>query len=243
MGLTTETLKMARIAGIDYATAADYMTTAIRGFKLEMSDAAHVTDVFSNLAAHTASSTEELATAISKTAASAASVGASFEATSAMMATMIATTRESATNIGTALKSIISRYGEMKNNPMGIDAEGEEYSLNKVDTALQTIGISIHNVNGQFRDFDDVILELAEAWDTIDKNTQRYIATVMAGNRQQSRFLALVSNVEEYKRALELANDSDNAGEIQTLKTLDSIDAKIERMKVTIQEFYTSSGL
>ena len=37
MGLTTETLKMARIAGLDYATAADYMTTAIRGFKLEMS--------------------------------------------------------------------------------------------------------------------------------------------------------------------------------------------------------------
>jgi len=56
----------------------------------------------------------------------------------------------------------------------------------------------------------------------------------MAGNRQQSRFLALVSNVEEYKRALELANNSDNAGDIQTLKTLDSIDAKIERMKVTI---------
>jgi len=46
---------------------------------------------------------------------------------------------------------------------------------------------------------------LAEAWDGVDKNTQRYIATVMAGNRQQSRFLALVSNVEEYKRALELA--------------------------------------
>jgi len=65
----------------------------------------------------------------------------------------------------------------------------------------------------------------------------------MAGNRQQSRFLALVSNVEEYKRALELANDAEGAGELQTLKTLDSIDAKIERMKVTIQEFYTSSGL
>ena len=243
MGLTTETLKMARIAGIDYATAADYMTTAIRGFKLEMSEASHVTDVFSNLAAHTASSTEELATAISKTAASAASVGASFEATSAMMATMIATTRESATNIGTALKSIIARYGELKENVTGIDSEGEEYSLNKVDKALQSVGISIHTAAGQFRDFDEVILELGEKWNTIDKNAQRYVATVMAGNRQQSRFLALVSNVEEYKRALELANNADNAGEIQTLKTLDSIDAKIERMKVTIQEFYTSSGI
>ena len=243
MTLTQETLKMARIAGIEYSTAADYMTTAIRGFKLEMSDAGHVTDVFSNLAANTASSTEELAVAISKTAASAASVGSSFEATSAMMATMIATTRESATNIGTALKSIISRYGEMKTNLTGTDQEGEEYSLNKVDKALQSIGISIHDAQGQFRDFDDVILELAESWDTIDKNTQRYIATVMAGNRQQSRFLALVSNVEEYKRALELANDSEGVGDIQTLKTLDSVDAKVERLKVTVQEFYTSSGI
>jgi TP901 family phage tail tape measure protein len=137
MTLTTETLKMARIAGLDYATAADYMTTAIRGFKLEMQDAAHVTDVFSALAATTASSTEEIAVAISKTASSAEAVGASFEATSAMMATMIATTRESATNIGTALKSVISRYGEMTSDPSKtVDSEGEEMSLNRVDKAL-----------------------------------------------------------------------------------------------------------
>ena len=37
--LGTETMKMARIAGLDYATATDYMTVAIRGFKMEMSDA------------------------------------------------------------------------------------------------------------------------------------------------------------------------------------------------------------
>ena len=244
MTLTTETLKMARIAGLDYATAADYMTTAIRGFKLEMTDAAHVTDVFSALAASTASSTEELAVAISKTAASAANVGSSFEATSAMMATMIATTRESATNIGTALKSIISRYGEMTSKPNATtDSEGEEMSLNRVDKALQTIGITLHTTTGEFRNFDEVILELAEKWDTLDSVSQRYIATIMAGNRQQSRFLALVSNVDEYKRALEVAEGSEGSGELQMLKTLDSVDAKLEKMRVTIQEFYTSSGL
>ena len=244
MTLTTETLKMARIAGLDYATAADYMTTAIRGFKLEMQDAAHVTDVFSALAATTASSTEEIAVAISKTASSAEAVGASFEATSAMMATMIATTRESATNIGTALKSVISRYGEMTSDPSKtVDSEGEEMSLNRVDKALQTVGITIHDTAGQFRDFDDVMLELMEKWDSLDSLSQRYIATLMAGNRQQSRFLALVSNVDEYKKALETATNAEGTGELQTLKTLDSIDAKIEKMKVTIQEFYTSSGL
>ena len=244
MSLTTETLKMARIAGIDYATAADYMTTAVRGFKLEMSEANHVTDVWSALAAKTASDTEELATAISKTASSAEAVGSSFEATSAMIATMVSVTRESATNIGTALKSVISRYGEMTGDPSKlVDSEGQEMSLNRVDKALKTIGITIQDVNGQFRDFDDVILELAEKWDTLDSLSQRYIATLMAGNRQQSRFLSLVGNVKEYKNALSIAMNAEDASELQTLKTMDSLETKIERMKVTIQEFYTSSGL
>jgi len=52
------------------------------------------------------------------------------------MAVMIEATRESPENIGSAMKSIISRYGELKENKTGIDAEGEEYSLNKVDKAL-----------------------------------------------------------------------------------------------------------
>ena len=89
MAATTETLKMARIAGMDYAEAADAMTVAIRAFKMEMSDAQHVTDVYSKVAAVTASDTEELAIAMSKTASSAESVGSSFENTTAMLAVMI----------------------------------------------------------------------------------------------------------------------------------------------------------
>lgn len=89
MKLTTETLKMAKIANLDYATATDYMTVAIRGFKLEMDDAQHVTDVYSHIAAISASDTEELAVAMSKTASSAEAVGSSFENTTAMIALMV----------------------------------------------------------------------------------------------------------------------------------------------------------
>lgn len=181
MQLTEETLKMAKIANLDYAEATDYMTVAIRGFKMEMSDAQTVTDVYSALAASTASDTEELAIAMSKTASSAEAVGSSFESTSAMLATMISITREAPENLGSALKSIISRYGEMTTDPTAlIDSEGEAMSLNKVDKALQSVGITLQDVNGQFRDFDDVILELSKKWDTLDANAQRYIATTMA---------------------------------------------------------------
>jgi TP901 family phage tail tape measure protein len=89
MEATTETLKMARIAGISYSDAADGMTVAIRAFKMEMEDAAHVTDVYSNVAAKTASDTQDLIEAMSKTASGAANVGSSFENTTAMIATMV----------------------------------------------------------------------------------------------------------------------------------------------------------
>lgn len=239
MAATTETLKMARIAGMDYADAADAMTVAIRSFKMEMTDAAHVTDVYSKVAAVTASDSEELAIAMSKTASSAESVGSSFENTTAMLAVMIETTRESAQNLGSALKSIISRYGEMKVGAT-VDAEGEALDYNKVDTALKSVGISIKDAQGQFRDFDEVIFELSSKWDTLDKNTQRYIATIMAGNRQQSRFIALVDNWERLDEVAGAAEDSEDAGLLQYAKTLDSLETKINNIKTSFQEFYMS---
>ena len=46
---------------------------------------------------------------------------------------MIETTREPAENLGTAMKTIIARFTEMKNAPSDIfEFEGEEVNVNKV---------------------------------------------------------------------------------------------------------------
>ncbi len=48
-----ETLKMARIAGLDYADATNLMTSALRGFNMEINEtsAKRINDVYSELAA------------------------------------------------------------------------------------------------------------------------------------------------------------------------------------------------
>ena len=82
------------------------------------------------------------------------------------------------------MKSIISGYGELTSDPSKlVDSEGEAMSFNKVDKALQSVGISMKTVDGQFRDFDEVIIELAKNWNNLDSVSQRYISTVFAGNR------------------------------------------------------------
>ena len=87
-------------------------------------------------------------------------------------------------NIGTAMKTIIARFTELKTNVAGTaDSEFEDLDYNKVDTALKSVGVSIKDASGQFRNLDDVFLELSSKWNTLDRNTQRYVATIAAGSR------------------------------------------------------------
>ena len=162
----------------------------LRGFNMELNEASgkRVNDVYSNLAAHAAANTEEISDAMMRTASIAHGAGMEFETTAALLTQMIETTREPAENIGTAMKTIVARFTEMKNAPTDIiDVEGEEVSVNRVDKALQSVGVSLKDSKGQFRELDDVFLDLAKKWDSLDLMQQRYIATQAAGSRQQSQ--------------------------------------------------------
>ena len=240
MGLANETLKMARIGGLEAAQATDMMTAALRGFNMEINEASgqRINDVYSNLAAKTASNTRELGDAMTRTASIAHSANMSFEMTSAFLANMIETTREAPENLGTAMKTIVARFQEMKMNPGEIvDVEGEEVDFNRVDKALKTIGVELTESKDKFRDLDDVFMDISEKWDSLTQTQQRYIATIAAGSRQQSRFIAMVG---DYKRMQELAtyaNDAAGASNIQFSKTLDSMAAKTNQFKNAWDQF------
>lgn len=232
--LSIETMKMARIANLDYATATDYMTAALRGFNMELNEASatRVNDVYSELAAITASDTREISIAMTKTASIANSANMELETTAALLSQIIETTREAPETAGTAMKTIIARFQELKKAPSEIgEVDGEIVDVNKIEGALRTIGVALRDANGQFRDLDDVFLDIAKKWDSLDTNTQRYIATMAAGSRQQSRFIAMMSDYERTMELVNAANNSAGASQKQFEKTLDSLDAKLNRLK------------
>lgn len=244
MGVGIETMKMARIANMEAADATTAMTAALRGFNMEVNEmnAQRVNDVYSELAAITAADTSQIATAMSKTASIAASANMEFETTSALLAQIIETTQEAPETAGTAMKTIIARFTEVKElfsegMLTGEDEEGEEININKIDAALKTVGISLKDFLNGSKGIDDIFLELASKWDTLDLATQRYIATTAAGSRQQSRFIAMMSN---YGRTMELvnaANNSAGASQEQFDKTLESMEAKLQKLKNAWDQF------
>ena len=238
--ISAETLKLAKVAGIDAAEATDKMTAALRGFNMELNDtsAQKVADVYAELAAITAADVNEISTAMTKTASIASSAGMEFETTAAFLSQIIETTRESAETAGTAMKTVIARFQELKKDPSEIgEVDGEIVDANAIETALRSVGVSLRDAQGQFRELDDVFLELSSKWNTLDKNTQRYIATIAAGSRQQSRFIAMMQDYGRTQELVSAANNSAGASNRQFEKTMDSLEAKVEKLKNAWHEF------
>ena len=241
--MTNETLKMARIAGLNAEDATNKMTAALRGFNMELNEtsAQRISDVYSELAAITASDVDEISSAMTKTASIAASAGMEFETTAAFLSQIIETTRESAETAGTAMKTVIARFQELKKDPAEIgEVDGEIVDANKIETALRSVGVALRDSSGQFRELDDVFLELSSKWDSLDTNTQRYIATIAAGSRQQSRFIAMMSDYNRTQELVAAANTSAGASNEQFEKTMDSLETKLTQLKNSWDTFTMS---
>ena len=150
MEVGAETMKMAAIAGMEAEESTQAMTAALRGFNMEVTEANAqiVNDVYSKLAAITASDTGQIATAMTKTASIASNANMEFERTAALLAQIIETTQEAPETAGTALKTIVARFSEVKQlksqgKMSGQDEEGESIDVNKISTALNSVGISM----------------------------------------------------------------------------------------------------
>lgn len=220
------------------AEASETLTSIINSYSLTAEDAISVTDKISQVAIASAADFGEISVAIEKVASSAASAGLDLDHMMGYLGKMIETTREAPTNIGTALKTIVANFTQFKEDPTGLGEEGSE--INKVDTALRSVGISLTDVNGEVRDLGDVLDELGSKWDGLTRNQKAYLATQIAGTRQQSRFYALMN---DYDRTLELVEESTNsAGKANQQFELyqDSLTASTQKLNNEWEKFYNS---
>ena len=237
LAMTEASIAVSKTGGIEAAEAADRLTAAVRGYQLAETEAMELADKMSALDAAAASSVDELTVAMQKSASQARMAGLDLDYYMAYLSTMQEVTREAPENIGTAMKSITSRLQEIKDIGK-VEEDGTTFS--NCAKALNSIGIAALDSSGQLRTLQDIMNELGPMWETLDRNHQAYIATVLAGNRQQSRFIALMDN---YDRAMELVDISQNAsGESarQLRAYNEGLEASFTRLSNAWQQFATN---
>ena len=200
------TLKLANVVGESAETVSNWMTSIWNNFDDGSKSLEHYGDVLAALGAKTASSADEIATGLEKFSAIADTVGLSYEYAASALATVTAETRQSADVVGTAFKTIFSR---MESLELG-ETLDDGTTLGKYSAAMAKVGVDIKDANGQMRDMDNILSDLGEQWQFLNKDQQIALAQSVAGIRQYNQFIGLMDNwnvMEDNLKTTEEATD------------------------------------
>lgn len=235
--LTQAAVSAAKVARVSVGDSINYLTTALNGFRLSAEDAMKVSDKFAAVAASSATDYDELAIALSKVASQANLAGMSIDYTAALLAKGLETTREAPETIGTALKTIIARMRELSDYG---ETLGGDTDINNVESQLAYVGIALRDNNGELRSTEEVLDQLGRKWDTLNSNQQAAVAKALAGTRQQSRLIAMMSDYERVIELQQIAERSSGTTLSQMSTYLEGMDAALNRVSVTWEKIVTN---
>lgn len=233
---TDVTAKFANVSRENLTTSSEYLTAIWNNFAKGSENLEYFADVIVALGAATASSSQEIATGLNRFAATAETVGLSYEYATAALATVTATTRQSAEVVGTAFKTLFSRIQDLELGKTLDDGT----TLGKYSKALDAVGVSIKDSNGELRDMDRILDDIGGKWDTLNKDEQVALAQAVGGVRQYTQFIALMDNWDFMKENLETAKGA--TGELQKQADIfaESWEAARKNVKASAEGIYDS---
>lgn len=190
----------AAISGQDAKTVAQQLIAISNGYKMNTADITQMMNVIDQLSYadnKSASSMEEISTALTYTSASAQSVSVSLSDLISYITTVSSVSRKSAESIGNSFKTIFARYENVKLGKVLDDETGE--SLSDVESILNKVGIAIRTDEKTFRSFSDVIDELGKKWKSMDDVSKSAVTSALAGTRQRENLKILLDNLGQVK--------------------------------------------
>lgn len=230
---------MANVGDVSVDEATTGITSIIKGFELDASDAEHVSDVLVEVGQKYAISASELMQAFERGGAAMHASGASFEESAALFAATNAALQNSA-KTGTLWNTISAR---MRNSKTELDALGESYDdlaggFSKYrDEILALSGVDIMKNADEFKNPYQIMQEISSVWDKITgEPAKARLAEIFGGTRQLSGFMSTVTNFKDAMGAYEDAiNSAGTASEANSLY-MDTTAAHVQKLKAAFQE-------
>ena len=198
-----------------------------------------------------ATTAEEIAKGMQKSAAAAKVAGVSYGELTSMLTVITSKTQLGGNQAGTALQTIFSRMRRVTNEGITSDEGGEITSVNDVEESLQRVGISMRTDANSFRDTLDILRDLAKVWNDLNDIQKNNIMYNMAGARQSNMFSALMEgladdNGKTFDKYLGLTEDSDGITQSKYEIVISNINAELDELKTTFDglvEAVTNNGL
>lgn len=228
------TLKAANVTGQSADAVSEQLTAVWNGYKVSAEEAELYIDKLAAVAATTASDLEELSVGMSKVASAASVMGVDVDQLNAQLATIVSVTRQAPESVGTALKTIYARMGDIE---AGLDGET---SLSNYTEQMAQMGYDVLDANGKLRDMGEVIEEIGNNWKNMSREQQISLSQTVAGTRQYNNLLALFDNWGMYTKAIETSGNA--AGTLQEQQDIymDRTVAHLQQLRTATEDLYDS---
>ena len=234
--------------GTDEATTG--ITSIIKGYNMDVSEAEHVSDVLVNVGQKYAVSASEMMEAYEKSGAALNATNTSFEKSAGLIAAANASVQNAST-VGTALKTVSARIRGSKSELEELgesteDLAGAFSKYAKEIKALTGFDIMVEGTKDQFKDIYDIFDGIAAAWDKLSDTQQARVAEILGGTRQLQVISSIIGNWGDAAAAYNTAMNSVGASTQANDIYMQSAQAHIDQFKATFQEMaqtLVSSGV
>ena len=233
----------ANVGEVDDATAVSDIVTAMKAFNIEASDSMSIIDSLNKLGNEFATSSAALGEGLSKSASAMHTAGTDIHKTLAML-TGGAEITQNAGEFGNFLKVASMRIRGMKGKleELGEEVDDSVDSISKVQTQILNLThgkVNIFGDDNQFRDYYDIMEEIAAIHDDLSSTEQASLDEILFGKQRGNQGAALIQAFQsgQVQKAYQASLNSEGSAMEEQERWMDSMEAKIQQFKSTFQDF------
>lgn len=219
----------ANVGEIDAKQAAEYLTSMSAQWETQATDAMRQVDSLNQISNEYATTVEKLAQGQAKAGSTAKSMGLSFDETNAVIGALTAKTKQSGDEIGNFMKAVLPKlYGGVGRN------------------TIEGLGINMKDSNGELKSAITLLEEVAHKIQGIDKDQQAAVIRGLGGTYHYQRMQVLLDDLGKadslYKQIKDTSENSAGSAVAENQKYLESVEAKINKAKVAVEQFALALG-
>ena len=209
-------LSLAAASGEDLGTTSDIVTDALTAFNMGADEATHFADVLAVASSNANTNVGMMGETFKYVGAASGALGYSIEDV-ALGIGLMANAGIKSSQAGTELNSIFTRLST---------------NTNGARDAIEQLGISFYDQNGNARDFGKVLDELRSATKGMNNEQKINLANTIAGQRAQAGLLAMLNATEaDYRKVTNAIQDADGAAQNMADTMLDNLSGSITKLQ------------
>ena len=212
---------------ISAGDSASFIISQMIAFGIEAENAQSIIDKVNETANKFSVSSGDLSKALGIVASTSSAMGNSIDQTLGVVTAITEQTRN-ASKSARAANTIFSRLAQV------VDENSD--TGKKLTEIYNNLGIALYDSSGQMRSTYDILADLASKWDSLDKNTQQYIAITSAGTNQLNNFLALMNNFDHAAEATATSINSAGSAMRENEAYQESLEYQTNNLKATFQD-------